>query len=108
MNFQAFRRWIRSLFLPSNRLFYLAVFRVLAACIFISKILFLWPSLDFLHGASGLLERSARLSFGLIPVSMAQEHFHLFYALFACAAGLMLLGTATLDDRCSDCVRRGA
>jgi hypothetical protein len=93
-NIESFRRWFRSLFLPSNRLFYLSLFRVLLGIIILCKILFLWPSTNFLFGAGGLLEYpdESMTSLGGIPQWVIWDHLFLFYSAYGCATVCMLFG----------------
>jgi len=93
-NIASFRRWFRSLFLPCDRLFYLAVFRVLAGSIILCKILLLWPNTNFLFGAEGLIEypADAATALGFIPQSVIRDNLLLFYIVYSSAAALMVLG----------------
>lgn len=94
MSLEPVRRWFRSLFLPSDRLFYLAVFRVILAAIILLKIIFLWPNTQFLFAADGLYEYPDKLSkvFIFIPQSIIWDNLFLFYGLYASLAVCMLLG----------------
>ena len=94
MNIESFRRWFRSLFLPSDRLFYLAVFRVVVSVVILCKILILWPSTGFLFAADGLFEYpdTSAVFLGFIPVPVIWDNLSFFYAAYAAAAALMLFG----------------
>lgn len=84
----------RSLFLPSNRLLYLALFRVILGIVILTKILFLLPSLRFLHGPDGLLgePQSFATSLGFVSHIFVSEHIYEFYAIYALFALMMIFG----------------
>lgn len=92
MNVPTFVRWYRSLFLQSNRLFYLAFFRVFISVVILWKIVALWPSIQFLYGTSGLFETPNDLSLGFIPKIFILQHLTQFYLAFAAMTTLMLFG----------------
>lgn len=94
MNLELFRRGFRSLFLPSDRLFYLSVFRVFAGIILLWKILVLWPCRDFLFGPKGVFEYpgAATTHLNFIPATLIRDHLSLFFVIYAIAAALMIFG----------------
>lgn len=85
-------RWYRSLYLPSNRLFYLAVFRVLLGLIILIKIAVLHASIKFLYEDNRLLDASGHVSMGFIPWSVIVDHVTPFYIVFSVAVTLMVFG----------------